>query len=72
MRSYDHLQVVVPQKIDHRIHPESVADSSLVLLPASREWLWVRPEQINRNALVGDLQWPRYFVELLQMLQVGA
>ena len=68
MGSADQIHVVGLQEVGHNVLAKHKADSSLILVPAVHLFLWVGPEKIAQQALVGNLDWPDDLVDLFEIL----
>lgn len=65
------VEVVLLEEVLHDVLPENKRNPPVVLGPARNVFLWVRPDQIAEQPLVGDLHWADDFVDLVEALEVG-
>lgn len=72
MGSADQIHVVFMEEFGDYFGAKSEADSSIVLAPAHRVLIGVRPQQVAQESLIGHVSGPHDSPDLLHALEIGA
>ena len=71
MRAADEVEVVLVQELGHHLGAERERNTSVVLAPTADFLVGVRPQEVAKQTLVGDVGGPHDPPDLLHGLQVG-
>ncbi len=71
MRPADQVDVLFFQEVGYDIASEYKADSSLILVPAFNTFFWVWPQQVAKESLVGNFDWPDNLKDLIKTFELG-
>lgn len=70
MGATDQIQIMFVQELCHHFWAKGEWDASVILSPAEDILVWIWPEQVTQEALVGDVGGPHDAPDLLHGLEV--
>jgi len=70
MSTADKVKVVLVQELGNDLCTESKRHTAVIFSPTKGILVWIRPEQIAKQALVWHVCWSHYPTDLLHGLQV--
>jgi hypothetical protein len=64
------VDVLLFEEVGYDISPEDETDATLVLVPAINAFFRIRPEQVAKEPLVRDFDWPYDFEYLFKAFEL--